>query len=80
MVKGTNTGGRTKEANEISIVYVHKHGGHDVTCKPHNMKHRMAPSYQCDLFNLSKKNYSLRNSDFDLPSLKQLGLENNSIG
>ena len=33
-VKGTNAGGRTKEANEISIVYVHQHGGDDVTCKP----------------------------------------------
>ena len=33
MVKGTNAGGRTKEANEISNVHVHQHGGHDVTCK-----------------------------------------------
>ena len=34
MVKGINAGGRTKEANEISIVYIHQHGGDDVTCKP----------------------------------------------
>lgn len=34
MGKGTNAGGRTKEANETSIVYIHQHGGKDVTCKP----------------------------------------------
>ena len=33
MMKGKNAGGRTKEANEICIVYVHQHGGNDVTCK-----------------------------------------------
>ena len=31
MVKRTNAGGRTKGANERSIVFVHQHGGDDVT-------------------------------------------------
>ena len=31
MVKCTNAGGRTKGANERSIVFVHQHGGDDVT-------------------------------------------------
>ena len=31
MVKHTNAGGRTKGANERSIVFVHQHGGDDVT-------------------------------------------------
>ena len=30
MVKRTNAGGRTKGANERSIVFVHQHGGDDV--------------------------------------------------
>ena len=34
MVKRTNAGGRTKGADERSIVFVHQHGGDDVTCKP----------------------------------------------
>ena len=34
MVKHTNAGGRTKRANERSIVYVHQHGGDDVACEP----------------------------------------------
>ena len=34
MAKRTNAGGRQKGANERSIVYVHQHGGDDVTCKP----------------------------------------------
>ena len=34
MVKCTNAGGRTKGANERSIVFVHQHGGDDVTWKP----------------------------------------------
>lgn len=34
MLKRTNAGGRTKRANEISIVYGHQHGGSDITCKP----------------------------------------------
>ena len=32
MVKRTNAGGRTKGANDRFIVFVHQHGGDDVTC------------------------------------------------
>ena len=32
--KCTTSGGRTKEANERSFVFVHQHGGDDVTSKP----------------------------------------------
>ena len=33
-MKCTIAGGRTKEANEMSIVFVRQHGGDELTCKP----------------------------------------------
>ena len=33
MLQCTIAGGRTKGANEKSFVFVHQHGGHDVTLK-----------------------------------------------
>ena len=33
MLQCTISGGRTKGANEKSFVFVHQHGGHDVTLK-----------------------------------------------
>ena len=34
MEKCTTSGGRTREANERSFVFVHEHTDDDVTCKP----------------------------------------------
>ena len=40
MVKRTNAGGRTKGANERSIVFVHQHGVDDVTAVRANIPHK----------------------------------------
>ena len=47
-----NAGGRTKEPNEISIVYVHQHGGNDVTALYVLSMHKVLP-------HITTKNQSL---------------------
>ena len=46
MVKCTNGSGRTKGANEKSIVLVHQHSRDDVTCKPPIVKLKFATTFK----------------------------------